>query len=79
MAGNIGHPSLYCLNACEGDSSSIFVGMPAVKLCDGSGCRRRMFSFVREVTQAVPAATSTDIWAAYERPGINLGEALIRA
>ena len=33
-------------------------GMPAVKLCDGSGCRRRMFSFVREVSQAVPAATS---------------------
>ena len=53
--------------------------MSAVKLCDGSSCRRRMFSFVRQVAQAVMAATSTDIWAAYERPGINLGEALIRA
>ena len=53
--------------------------MSAVKLCDGSSCRRRMFSFVRQVAQAVTAATSTDIWAAYERPGINLGEALFRA
>ena len=53
--------------------------MSAVKLCDGASCRRRMFSFVRQVAQAVTAATSTDIWAAYERPGINLGEALIRA
>ena len=35
-----------------------FAGMPAVKLCDGSSCRRRMFSFVREVSQAVLAATS---------------------
>ena len=32
--------------------------MPAVKLCDCSSCRRRMFSFVREVAQVVPAATS---------------------
>ena len=35
-----------------------FAGMPAVKLCDGSSCRGRMFSFVREVSQAVLAATS---------------------
>ena len=34
-----------------------FAGMPAVKLCDGSSCRRRMFSFVREVSQAVLSAT----------------------
>ena len=34
-----------------------FAGMPAVKLCDGSSCLRRMFSFVREVAQVVPAAT----------------------
>ena len=32
--------------------------MPAVKLCDGSGCQRRTFSFVREVARVVPAATS---------------------
>ena len=32
--------------------------MPAVKLCDGSSCRWRLFLFVQEVTQAVPAATS---------------------
>ena len=51
VAGNIAHPSLYP-QACE------FAGMPAVELCDGSSCRRRMFSFVREVSQAVPAATS---------------------
>ena len=35
-----------------------FTGMPAVKLCDGSGCQRRTFSFVREVARVVPAATS---------------------
>ena len=35
-----------------------FAGMPAVELCDDSSCRRRMFSFVREVAQVVPAATS---------------------
>ena len=35
----------------------IFAGLPAVKLCDGSSCRQRMFSFVQEVAQAVPAAT----------------------
>ena len=33
-------------------------GMPAVELCDGSSCRRRMFSFVREVSQVVLEATS---------------------
>ena len=33
-----------------------FGSMPAVKLCDGSSSWRRMFSFVREVAQAVPAA-----------------------
>ena len=32
--------------------------MPAVELCDGSSWRRRTFSFVREVTQAVPVAMS---------------------
>ena len=35
-----------------------FAGMPAVKLCDGSRCQRRTFSFVREVAQVVPAVTS---------------------
>ena len=35
-----------------------FAGMPVVKLCDGSRCHRRTFSFVREVAQVVPAATS---------------------
>ena len=34
-----------------------FAGMPAVKLCDVSSCRRRIFSFVREVSQAVLSAT----------------------
>ena len=39
--------------------------MPAVKLCDGSSCRQRMFSFVREVV--VPAATlHANTSAAYE-------------
>ena len=33
-------------------------GMLAVKLCGCSSCRRRMFSFVREVAQVVPAVTS---------------------
>ena len=33
-------------------------GILAVKLCDCSSCRRRMFSFVREVAQVVPAITS---------------------
>ena len=32
--------------------------MPVVKLCDGSRCQRSTFSFVREVAQVVPAATS---------------------
>ena len=35
-----------------------FAGMPAVKLCDSSSCRRRMFSFVREVAKEAPSATS---------------------
>ena len=35
-----------------------FAGMPAVKFWDCSICRRRMFSYVREVAQVVPAATS---------------------
>ena len=35
-----------------------FAGMRAVELCDGLSCRRRMFSFVWEVSQAIPAATS---------------------
>ena len=47
-----------------------FVGMPAVKLCDGSSCRRRMFSFVREVVQAVPAATS-HVHRRYMRTRLN--------
>ena len=33
-------------------------GIPTGKLCDGSSCRRRMFSFVREVSQTVLSATS---------------------
>ena len=32
--------------------------MPVVKLCDGSRCQRRAFSFVREVARVIPAATS---------------------
>ena len=35
-----------------------FAGMLAVKLCDGSSHWWHMFSFVREVAQVVPAATS---------------------
>lgn len=31
-------------------------GMPAMKLCDGFSCRGRMFSFVQDVSQAVPVA-----------------------
>ena len=50
-----------------------FAGMPAVKLCDGSSCRRRMFSFVREVSPAVPAATSSRAsgWASTRRMETN--------
>ena len=61
-AGNVASPSLYRRDACEVDSSFNFAGMPAGKLCDGSSCRRRMFSFVREVTQAAPAATTQVHW-----------------
>ena len=63
-AGNIAHPSLHRRHACEVDSclrswlKFNFAGMPAVELCDGSSCQRRMFSFVREVSQVVPAVTS---------------------
>ena len=39
-----------------------FAGMLAVKLCDGSSCWWHMFSFVREVAQVVPAATSQIHW-----------------
>ena len=52
VAGNIAHCSLLIRFKFN------FAGMLAVKLCDGSSCRRPMFSFVREVSQAVPAATS---------------------
>ena len=47
VAGNITHPSLYPRHACEVDSSST-----------SQACRQCMFSFVREVSQEVPAATS---------------------
>ena len=35
-----------------------FAGIPLVELCGGSSCWRRRFSFVREVSQAVPVAMS---------------------
>ena len=35
-----------------------FLGMLAVELCDGSSCRGCMFSFVQDVSQAVPVAMS---------------------
>ena len=48
-------------------------GMPAIKLCDGFSCRGRMFAFVREVSQAVPAATSSRAsgWAPTRRMKTN--------
>ena len=44
-----------CLQSCLKFN---FAGMPAVELCDSSSCRRCMFSFVGEMSQAVPASTS---------------------
>ena len=63
VAGNIAHLSLYPRHSCKVDSSSTSqacrrYSSATVKLCDGSSCRRRMFSFVRKVAQLVPAATS---------------------
>ena len=43
--------------------------MPAVKLYDGSSSRRRMFSFVWEVAQVVPAAYENQ--ALHINPGFS--------
>ena len=45
--------------------------MPVVKLCNGSSCRRCMFSFVQEVAQAAPAATTQVHWR-HMRPGLSV-------
>ena len=61
VTGNINHPSLYHRHACEASWLEFnFAGTPAVKLYDGSSCRRRMFSFVRKgaIGRPVPATTS---------------------
>ena len=49
-----------------------FAGMSAVKLCDGSSCRRRMFSFVREVSQAVPAPLRRRYIGGIWEPGLMI-------
>ena len=46
-----------------------FGGLPAVKLCDGSTSWLRMFSFNREVAQAVPEAYENQ--ALYINPGFS--------
>ena len=46
-----------------------FRGMLAVKLYDGSSSRRRMFSFVWEVAQVVPAAYENQ--ALHINPGFS--------
>ena len=58
------HGRRYCLGYCSDMKTEVagniassqslpplnfnFAGMPAVELCDGSSCRRRIFSFVRD-------------------------------
>ena len=55
-------------------------GMTAVKLCDDCSCRQRSSVLIRpRSSPGSTAATLADISEAYGRPGINLGEALIRA
>ena len=58
VAGNIAHPSLYPPACLQSWLKFNFAGTPAVELCDGSSCRRRMFWFVQDVSQAVPVAMS---------------------